>query len=254
MPTKSSKNTLSPHERIIFPLDFSSLDKAKDYIKLLKDHVGLFKVGLELFVSEGPGVIDAILAEDSQAKVFLDMKFHDIPETVSGAQKAANLRGAKFITVHCDEGSKLLRAVVDSVANGTKVLAITVLTSLSKEDLKEIGVSEELQDPEKLVLHRARLAKKAGCSGVVCSGKEVKAVKEEFGEDFITVVPGIRPSWSNIKNDDQARITTPYEAILNGADYIVVGRPIRTSPDPVEATRKIASEIEDALKERKKSY
>jgi orotidine-5'-phosphate decarboxylase len=237
-----------PHEHIIFPLDVPSLKEAKKYIHLLNDHVGLFKVGLELFVSEGPQVMQAI-AKESPAKVFLDMKFHDIPETVSGAQKAANVHGAKFITVYCDEGSQLLRAVVDSVKNGTKVLGITVLTSLSKKDLKDIGICEELQNPRALVLHRAEIAKRTGCSGVVCSGNEVRAVKEKFGKDFIVVVPGIRPSWGQIQNDDQARISTPFNAIINGADYIVVGRPIRQANDPVEAAKRIADEIEEAQKE-----
>ena len=189
------------------------------------------------------------IAKESPAKVFLDMKFHDIPETVSGAQKAANVHGAKFITVYCDEGQRLLRAVVDSVRNGTKVLGITVLTSLLEEDLKGSGIREELQDPKKLVLHRTAIAKKAGCSGVVCSGNEVRAVKEKFGMDFIVVVPGIRPSWGQIQNDDQARISTPFDAIINGADYIVVGRPIRQANDPVEAAKRIAAEIEKAHKE-----
>lgn len=236
-----------PHERIIFPLDFPSFEQALTYIHKLKDHVGLFKVGLELFVSEGPKVMQAI-ANESPAKVFLDMKFHDIPETVSGAQRAANVHGAKFITVYCDEGKRLLRAVVDSVQKGTKVLGITVLTSLSQEDLKDIGLCDELQDPSKLVMHRAETAKKAGCSGVVCSGNEVKAVKEKFGQDFIVVVPGIRPSWGKILNDDQARISTPFDAVINGADYIVVGRPIRFANDPVEAAKRIAEEIEKAHK------
>lgn len=240
-------NSLLPYQRIIFPLDFPNLEEAKKYITLLKDHVGLFKIGLELFISVGPLAIQTVV-EETHAEIFLDMKFHDIPETVSGAQKAAHMHKAKFITVHCDEGSKLLIAVVDSVKNGTKVLAITVLTSLSEEDLKEIGMREELQDPVKLVLHRAELAQRAGCSGVVCSGKEVKAVKERFGKDFIVVVPGIRPSWAHISNDDQARITTPSEAIKNGADYIVIGRPIRDAKDPQEAAKRVAEEIGEALK------
>lgn len=241
------RDTRSPLEYIIFPLDFPNLKEAKKYIKLLKDQVGLFKVGLELFVSEGPEAIKAII-EETDAGVFLDMKFHDIPETVMGAQRAAQRHGVKFITVHCDEGSKLLRAAVDSAKMGTKVLAVTLLTSLSREDLKEIGIREDLQDPVKLVLHRAELAQRAGCSGVVCSGREVKAVKERLGKDFIVVVPGIRPSWTHISNDDQARIVTPYEAIKNGADYIVVGRPIRDAKDPQEAAKRVAEEIKEALK------
>lgn len=245
------KNTLLPYERIIFPLDFPSLKEAAKYIDLLKDSVGLFKVGLELFVSEGPQVLQAI-TDKTHAKIFLDLKFHDIPETVRGAQRAANMHGAEFITVHCEEGTKLLGAVVYNTTNITKVLGVTVLTSLSKQDIKEIGIKSELQDPLKLVLYRAELAKKAGCSGVVCSGKEVKAVKERFGKDFIVVVPGVRPSWSQVPNDDQARVTTPYEAIRDGADYIVVGRPIRYAKEPQGAAKKIADEIEKAINLSKK--
>jgi orotidine-5'-phosphate decarboxylase len=237
-----------PHEHIIFPLDFPSSEKAKKYIELLKDRVGLFKVGLELFVSEGPKVLQTI-AEITPTKVFLDLKFHDIPETVIAAQRAANVHGAEFITVHC-EGSRLLKGVVNSAVNETKILAITVLTSLSKEDLKNIGIRKDLQDPLKLVLHRARMAKNANCAGVVCSGKEVKAIKEELGKDFIVVVPGIRPKWACIKNDDQSRITTPFDAIVEGADYVVVGRPIRTASNPEEAAKKIAEEIAEGLNKR----
>ena len=242
-----ANNNILPHERIIFPLDFPTYKKAEHYIDLLKDHVGYFKVGLELFISEGPKVLQAI-NKKAPAKLFLDLKFHDIPKTVSGAQNAASSHGASFITVHCGEGKQLLKAVVENIKNRAKVLGVTVLTSLSKEDLKESGIREDLQDPLKLVLHRAKLAKRAGCSGVVCSGKEVRAVKEKFGQGFIVVAPGIRPSWVNIQNDDQTRITTPYDAIINGADYIVVGRPIKYAEDPIEATKKIAAEIEEALK------
>ncbi|MBI3814576.1 MAG: orotidine-5'-phosphate decarboxylase [Nitrospinae bacterium] len=274
-----------PKDRIIFPLDFPDSNSALKYVEILKDHVGLFKVGLELFVREGPGVLNAIsdactpsplaplslslwervgvrvAGEGGRSKIFLDLKFHDIPETVKGAMKSANALGAEFVTVHCDEGGRLLETVVEAAApppiptlvkggegGFTKVLAITVLTSLSRESLKEMGFREELQDPLKLVLHRARIAKSAGCSGVVCSGQEASFVRKEFGKDFIIVTPGIRPSWSVIKNDDQQRITTPSDAIKAGADYIVVGRPIRTAKDPVDAAKRIAEEIEVTLK------
>jgi orotidine-5'-phosphate decarboxylase len=130
----------------------------------------------------------------------------------------------------------------------TRILAVTVLTSLSKCNMQEIGITSELQDPLKLVLYRAGLAKKAGCTGVVCSGKEVKAVKEKFGRDFITVVPGVRPTWSQVSNDDQARVVTPFDAIRDGADYIVVGRPIRNAQDPKAAAQKVADEIQEAMK------
>ncbi len=232
-----------PKDRIIFPLDFPDSNSALKYVEILKSHVGLFKVGLELFVKEGPGILNAI-AKAGKAKIFLDLKFHDIPETVKGAMKSANALGAEFITVHCDEGKRLLNAAVETASGKTKVLAVTVLTSLSKESLKEMGMREDIQDPLKLVLHRARIAKSAGCAGIVCSGQEAESVRKEFGKDFIIVTPGIRPSWSVINNDDQQRITTPSDAIKSGADYIVVGRPIRTAKDPADAAKRIAEEIQ----------
>ncbi|HAP67817.1 MAG TPA: orotidine-5'-phosphate decarboxylase [Nitrospinae bacterium] len=234
-------------DRIIFPLDFPDIDSARKYIEILKGHIGLFKVGLELFVKEGPSIL-SIIKKEGRAKIFLDLKFHDITETVKGAMKSANALGAEFITVHCDEGRRLLESAVESASGKTKVLGVTVLTSLSGESLKEIGMREEFQDPLKLVLHRARIAKSAGCAGVVCSGLEASFVRKEFGKDFIIVTPGIRPSWSVIKNDDQQRIVTPSDAIKAGADYIVVGRPIRTAKDPVDAVKRIEKEIEDALR------
>jgi orotidine-5'-phosphate decarboxylase len=235
-----------PRERIIFPLDVPSANEAKKFIQLLKNSIGIFKVGLELFVREGPKILEVIVQE-THAKIFLDLKFHDIPETVRRAQRAANLHGVDFITVHCEEGSKLLKEVVDSSKNKTSVLGITVLTSLSKKDLINSGIRKELQSPLKLALHRAETAKISGCDGVVCSGREVKAIKEKFGNDFIVVVPGVRPSWSKVSGDDQSRITTPHEAITDGADYLVIGRPIRDADDPKEAAKKIADEIADAL-------
>lgn len=242
--------TLSAKDRIIFALDVSTIGEAEKYIDLLKDHVGMFKIGLQLFVGEGPRVVDAVLSRSSQAKIFLDMKFHDIPETVKGAIKSANLHGVEFITVHCDEGKGLLKTAVESAGN-VKILGVTVLTSISKDDLADIGISEELRDPSKLVLHRARIAKAASCYGVVCSGEEVGAVKKEFGDSLVTVTPGIRLSGEGVKDDDQKRIVTPYKAIYDGADYIVVGRPIKNSPDPVKTATDIAKEIERALNDRK---
>lgn len=244
--------TLSPKDRIIFALDVSTVKEAEGLVRLLKDHVGMFKIGLQLFVGEGPKVIDAVLSQSSQAKVFLDMKFHDIPETVRGALKSASMHGVEFVTVHCDEGKGLLKTAVESTGGKTNILGVTVLTSLSKDDLVDIGIGPELRDPKKLVLHRARIAKASGCYGIVCSGEEVKAVKEEFGDGLVVVTPGIRIAGDEIQNDDQKRIVTPYQAIYDGADYIVVGRPIRTAPDPARAADAIAKEIEQALKDRRK--
>jgi len=241
----------TPKDRIIFALDVSTVKEAEGLVRLLKDHVGMFKIGLQLFVGEGPKVIDTVLSQSSQTKVFLDMKFHDIPETVRGALKSANMHGVEFVTVHCDEGKGLLKTAVESTGGKTNILGVTVLTSLSKDDLVDIGIGPELRDPKKLVLHRARIAKAAGCYGIVCSGEEVKAVKEEFGDSLVVVTPGIRLAGDEIKNDDQKRIVTPYQAIYDGADYIVVGRPIRTAADPARAADAIAKEIEQALNDRR---
>src|SRR3972149_8263558 len=129
-------------DRIIFPLDFPDYNSAKKYVEILKGRIGLFKVGLELFVKEGPEILK-LIAEEGKAKIFLDLKFHDIPETVKGAMKSANALSAEFITVHCDEGRKLLEAAVETASGKTKVLAVTVLTSLSRDSLKEMGMREE---------------------------------------------------------------------------------------------------------------
>ena len=242
-------DTILPGERIIFPLDLPDLAEAVKYVGLLKDHVGVFKVGLELFVAAGPASVSAVKEKAPGCKTFLDMKFHDIPATVKGAIKSASTLGADFITVHCDEGSALLEAVVEGSSGKTKVLGVTVLTSLSQDDLSEIGIDEKYKDPVELVLHRARLARVAGCAGVVCSGLEARAVREEFGGDFLIVTPGVRPKGE--AKGDQKRVVTPYEAIKSGADYIVVGRPIREAPDPVKAASKITEEIAKALKDKK---
>lgn len=235
----------NPRGSIVFPLDLPSLTEALRFVRLLKGHVGVFKVGLELFVSEGPAVIEEIKKTAPEGKIFLDLKFHDIPATVKGAMKSAAALGVDFVTVHSDEGQALLEAVVEGAGERTKVLGVTVLTSLAEEDLMDIGIDEKYKDPKTLVLHRARLARLAGCSGVVCSGREARAVREEFGGDFLIVTPGVRRSVDAA--GDQKRVVTPYEAISGGADYIVVGRPIREAKDPVEAAQSIAAEIEAAL-------
>lgn len=236
-----------PKDRIIFPLDLPDLDEAIEYAELLKDDVGVFKIGLQLFVKSGPRAIGAV-KERTDAAIFLDMKFHDIPETVKGAIRSASALGVEFVTVHTEGGSSLLKAVVEGSEGKTKVLGVTVLTSLSKDDLVEAGFDPKFKDPTELVVARARLAKAAGCSGIVCSGLEAGLVKKELGKDFLVVTPGIRPKDS--PPDDQKRLSTPYEAVYNGADYIVVGRPIRNAPDPRKAASLIAEEIERALKDR----
>lgn len=243
-----STKSLSAKERITFPLDFNSLKDATRYIDMLKDHVGLFKVGLTLFVKEGPRVLKEIQRITKSNKIFFDLKFHDTPETM-GSVSAVLMElspGVKFVTVHTSEGEAIVKAVVDAIKNETQVLGITVLTSLGEAELQALGFSDAV---EGRVLKLAQIAKNAGCAGIVCSGREARAVKEKFGKDFIVVTPGIRPSWSVIPGDDQRRIMTPREAIVQGADYIVVGRPIYKDSNPVKAAEKIGQEIDAALKE-----
>jgi orotidine-5'-phosphate decarboxylase len=237
-------------DRLIFPLDVPDADQARKYVRLLGNQVGVFKIGLELFVSEGPSIVDAIV-DLTDAGIFLDLKFHDIPETVQRTIRSSScLQKASFITVHCDPG--LLEAAVRGAAEHIKILVVTVLTSLDSKALLSLGIREELAaEPIQLVLRRATMAKQAGCAGIVCSGREARAVKEEFGQELVIVTPGIRPDWGSVQKDDQARIVTPYLAVKNGADYIVVGRPIRTASDPAAAAAKVVEEIERGLKDRK---
>ncbi|MEE4354582.1 MAG: orotidine-5'-phosphate decarboxylase [Desulfatiglans sp.] len=236
-----------PEERIIFPLDFPSFDKAMEYVEILKGHIGLFKIGLELFISEGPKILKAV-HEAGGTGIFLDLKLHDIPVTVRRALKAASAYGPDFITVHCDEGGDVLKEVTGNSPKTLKILAVTVLTSLNRKKLLRLGYAGEYaEDISNLVLLRARIAKEAGCHGVVCSGHEAAMIKGEFGRDLIVVTPGIRPAWSLVGQDDQERIVTPEKAIKNGADYIVVGRPIRDAKSPQEAAKRVAGEIGSAL-------
>lgn len=238
---------LLPRQRIIFPLDVPTSDDAVAAAKLLSGHVGVFKIGLELFVRCGPEVIDSVKAAAPAAKIFLDLKLHDIPETVRRAALSASELGVEFLTVHCDTPD-LAGSLADLHAR-TIVLGVTVLTSLTGADLKDMGLDKRFQDPSALVLHRAGIAKKAGLTGVVCSGLEVARVKQAFGEEFITVTPGIRLVGDEfvVASDDQKRVVTPYEAVRSGADYIVVGRPIRDAADPIAAATEVALDIERAL-------
>jgi len=233
---------------IIFPLDVPSAGDAKHYIGLLSEHVGMFKVGLELFIRSGPEVIKMI-KDLSAAGIFLDLKLHDIPTTVQRAMGSIAGLGVNLATVHCGETPEMLKAAVAGSSGKTGVLGVTVLTSVSPLDIKRAGFENQYYtDISKLVLKRAETAKDAGCAGVVCSGLEAKMIKNAFGKEFLAVTPGIRPAWSIDKKDDQQRVSTPADAIKNGSDYLVIGRPIRDSKDPVSAAVKTAEEIKAALK------
>jgi len=231
----------------MFPLDVDDYYQAMKYVNLLKEHVGLFKVGLELFISQGPDILKAI-HETAGSKIFLDLKLHDIPATMKRGFLAASKFSPEFLTVHCDAGDGFLKEVTDINPGNTKILAVTLLTSLNRINLIRLGYKEEYtKDLSSLVLLRARLAKDAGCQGVVCSGHEVEMIKAELGKEFIAVTPGIRPAWSLVEGDDQKRVVTPRKAVEKGADYIVIGRPIRDAVNPADAAKRVAEEIGTAI-------
>jgi orotidine-5'-phosphate decarboxylase len=209
--------------------------------------VGLFKVGLELFIRSGPDIVSAI-REHTSAEIFLDLKLHDIPETVRRAMVSVADLGVRFVTVHCGESPKMLEAAVTGADGRVAVLGVTVLTSVSAADLRASAVTISVED---LVFRRAAAAKSAGCAGIVCSPHEASSVKSAFGNRFIAVTPGIRPSWEGIGKNDQQRVMTPAEAVRAGSDYLVIGRPIRDAGDPADAAGRIAREIEGALAERR---
>ncbi|MDA8402943.1 MAG: orotidine-5'-phosphate decarboxylase [Desulfobacteraceae bacterium] len=236
-----------PKDYIIFPLDVPTFDKARHYIRILANEVGMFKVGLELFIKSGPDIVKFI-HDSGEASVFLDLKLHDIPATVERAAQVIGEMGVRFATVHCGESLGMLESAVKGSNGKTGILGVTVLTSASAKDIEQAGFKDEyVTNLASLVVKRAGDAKKTGCVGVVCSGLEAGMIKQTFGPDFVTVTPGIRPLWDGIKKDDQHRVTTPAQAVKNGSDYIVIGRPVRDAENPVQAARMIADEIESVL-------
>lgn len=227
--------------KLMVALDFPAVTEARGLVAALIPEVGIFKVGLELIYADGLPLARA-LAEAGHS-VFLDAKLLDIPNTVERAAANAVQLGAAFLTVHGTD-RKTLDAAVRGRGNGaTKLLAITVLTSLNSADLAQQGIAG--MSPAELVVHRARLAKEAGFDGAVASAQEAAAIRAALGPDFLIVTPGIRPAGAAL--GDQARAVTPAEAIAAGADYLVVGRPINAAPDPRRAALDIIAEIESAL-------
>ena len=228
-------------ERIIFALDVDSKDEAERWLDRLGDHVRFYKVGLQLFLAGWFPVIDMI--RERGHKVMVDLKFFDIPETVGLAVKVLKDKGATFITVHGND--PILQAALQE-RNGAKILAVTVLTSFDESDMQAMGMTGSVAD---LVYHRAKKALTLGCDGVISSGMEAEKLRTELGNRFLIVTPGIRPGVNTvIQDDDQKRITTAYEAIRNGADHVVVGRPIRNAQDPVALVREMQQEISSALR------
>jgi orotidine-5'-phosphate decarboxylase len=259
-------------ERIIVALDVDSIERAITLAKELAPYVGYFKVGLELLTSEGaPKVVQAI--KEVGGKIFYDGKFNDIPNTIAGAVRAAVRLGVNMLNVHCLSGSeamKTARKVAEEEAKLRDIprpilLGVTILTSLDYDDLAEMKIVEELNiaDPKEaaevkerrikqLVQNLAYLAQEAGLDGVIASPKEIQTIREYCQPEFLVVTPGVRPQWA--AKGDQKRVMTPYEAIIAGADFLVIGRPITQPPpeigSPVEAAKKIAEEIEKALSKK----
>jgi len=217
-------------------LDFGGWAEAEPFARRIAPHVGMLKVGLELFTAEGPAAVRAAAALGRP--VFLDLKLHDIPATVEGAARSAAASGASLLTVHAAGGEQMVRAAVKGAGGRLRVLAVTVLTSLDAAALEAIGL---LGPPEAAVVRLARLAVAAGAGGLVCSPQEVRAVRAAVGGGPLLVVPGVRPSGA--ARGDQARVATPEAAVAAGADVIVVGRPLRDAPDPVAAAREIAEAL-----------
>ena len=225
-------------DKIIVPLDVPTVGTARELIKAIGGTVGFFKIGNQLFTAAGPSIVKEVQASGS--KVFLDLKFHDIPNTVRRAVESACALGVDMLTIHLSGGREMCEAaVLGRGMSKALILGVTVLTSLHDEALAEIGFRTRFEDE---VLLLADLAKHVGITGLVASPQEVVALRKRFGSLFTTVIPGIRPSWS--EPGDQKRVLTPLQAIQAGADYLVIGRPITASPDPQSAALRIIEELE----------
>jgi len=240
---------MRPHRRIVLPLDVPTPVEAVDLASDLHEHVGVVKVGLQLFTAAGPDILS--MGEELGLDVFLDLKLHDIPNTVAGAVRSAVQHKVSFLTVHACGGRNMLKAAADAAGDDVTLLAVTLLTSIDK-----VALSNELRvrmpqpadpgihDGDEVryhVLHMAKMAWDCGIRGFVCSPLEVKALRDELGPEAVLVVSGVRPAGSGTQ--DQARVATPKEAMEAGASYLVIGRPITQAEDRVKAARTIAEEI-----------
>ena len=226
--------------KIIVALDINTIKEVERLLGILSPHVNIFKVGMELFYSCGTKAIDVIKKYDKD--IFLDLKFHDIPNTVKNSAKVAARLGVTIFNVHASGGRDMMSAALEGAEEGSerlgqdrpRILGVTVLTSMDKESLHQVGINKA---PEEQVLNLARLVKDSGLDGVVVSPKETAKVRKAFGDDFLIVTPGVRPEGN--QKQDQKRVATPKEAIDAGADYIVIGRPITKAKDPVKTLQDI---------------
>jgi orotidine-5'-phosphate decarboxylase len=228
-----------PRECLIVALDVPSAAAAKKIVTAVGDSAFYYKVGMQLYTAEGPTIVRDLIASGRQ--VFLDLKYHDIPNTVGSAVREASRLGVRMLTVHAAGGSKMLRAATEAARNANSnlmILGVTVLTSFTESDLEEVGTGSALPDQ---VVRLARLALDNGCQGIVTSAREAARVRSVLGGDFTVVTPGVRPAGSAL--EDQVRVVTPAEAIAAGASHIVVGRPITAASDPAAAARAVVAEI-----------
>jgi orotidine-5'-phosphate decarboxylase len=223
-------------DKIIVALDAPTKERALELVRGLRDQISFFKIGLQLYTAEGPEIVRAVLS--AGAKVWLDLKLYDIPNTVARAVESASHLGVHMLTIHLSGGSEMIRAATTARANNMLLLGVTVLTSATEQTLREIGISGQVDDQ---VLRLARLGVKAGIDGVVASPHEIKKLRAEFGERIKIAVQGIRPVWA--EPGDQKRFMTPHEALEAGADYIGIGRPITAHSRPSEAVDRILKEM-----------
>ncbi len=227
----------TPADKIIIALDVATKKKALELVEQLRGEISFFKIGLQLYTAEGPEIVRAVLS--TGARVWLDLKLYDIPNTVARAVESASHLGVHMLTIHLSGGSEMIRAATANRANNTLLLGVTVLTSATEQTLCEIGIADKV---ESQVLRLARLGVEAGIDGVVASPHEIKPLRAEFGKRIKIAVQGIRPSWT--EPGDQKRFMTPREALEAGADYIGIGRPITAHPRPSEAAKEILADLE----------
>src|SRR5947199_1994610 len=236
MPLRRETSLGMTKDKIIVALDVPTKRETLELVEKLRDQIAFFKIGLQLYTAEGPEIVRAVSARGS--KVWLDLKLHDIPNTVARAVESAGRVGVQMLTIHLSGGSEMVRAATAARVNNVLLLGVTVLTSATEETLREIGIQDKVDDQ---VSRLAKLGIEAGIDGVVASPHEIKPLRREFGDKIKIVVPGIRPSWS--EPGDQKRTMTPREALKAGADYLVIGRPIIANAQPDEAVAKILQEL-----------
>ena len=243
LPAKAQRRNVSTSlgmtnvaDKIIVALDVPTRERAIELVEQLRGEISFFKIGLQLYTAEGPEIVRAVLA--TGAKVWLDLKLYDIPNTVARAVESASALGVQMLTIHLSGGSEMIRAATGARDSDMLLLGVTVLTSSTEQTLREIGIT----DPVKAqVMRLAKLGSAAGIDGLVAGPHEIKTLRREFGDRIKIAVQGIRPTWAD--PGDQKRFMTPSEAIETGADYIGIGRPITAHAQPREAVRKIIEEL-----------